>query len=350
MNQFSLSNIIDIINRTPPYRGSDPKRYPWARRSQTHKMITVDEVDGEEVFRVHYGHNYPMEVISEGVYLANRGNSSYVDRSVYGTPKDSSDRYYKINKVWNELGIVRHDNTFEFTNPEGYRQGANQIMSGCTNGFLHNSSRHGGMVYRSIWGGSDKSMTMHPMFKGFRVNCQDWTKLHESSRYRLYGNQINRKVGSEYLKPYANFYKIAEVMMKAMDTRVLLETGIEIAKEHGLKLDSYYLKKEDKTRLFEIADENKSNTPLDSAILFAIALEAGNFYNKVFNCSQSNSIYGEWSPHDIFLNMKRHVNKKIFRSHPDILKKIELEAGKYYPASDWGVEIVGLDGKPLVQY
>ena len=51
----------------------------------------------------------------------------------------------------------------------------------------------------------------------------------------------------------------------------------------------------------------------------------------------------------LFSNLKRKLNKELYSKNPTVMKPIEHEAGKYYPPSEWGVEVY-VDGKEVEQY
>ena len=58
---------------------------------------------------------------------------------------------------------------------------------------------------------------------------------------------------------------------------------------------------------------------------------------------------GEYDLVALFDTMKRKLNKEIYRNNDSVMKEVEYEMGKRYPASEWGVTIT-VDGKEVEQY
>jgi hypothetical protein len=344
MKALNVERLNHIVKAIKPYRGSG--RYPIGQRTHRTKVFTIDELNGERIYRAYYGYSWDSEFVSKEEYLKNKNINGYNE---LGWQSDESKRYVRYTSKPFELGIVRPDNTFEFTAESGYGQGHNQIMSAWCRGYIHTSSRHGGMVYRQ---GSGDDELMHPIFKGLRIDCDTWA-VHETSQYKIYGYRVDRKKGNEFLYKYKDFYTICETMMCAMDIKNLMETGIEIAKENGLTLDNYYIQETDKRTLLLTADSKKNITPLDSGILFALAHDVSDFYRKIrYHHNNPNNLgyHNSFTPDNLFANLKRKINKELYRENKSVMKEVEFEAGKAYPPSEWGVRIVDLNGNELKQY
>ena len=350
MKALNVERLNNIVENVKPYRGSG--RYPVGQRTHRTKVFTIDELDGEQIYRVYYGNKYDTEYLTKEEYLKHKNLENYHELT---WQTDESKRYVKYVVSPFELGIVRPDNTFEFTAPADYHsygQGHNQVMSSWTRGYLHKNSRQGGLVYKAGHGEHD---LMHPIFEGLRIDCDTWA-LHETSQYRVYGYRVDRKKGNEFIYKYKDFYTVCETMMCAMDIKNLMETGIEIAKENGLTLDNYYVAEKDKKRLICVADREKNNTPLDSGILFALAYDVTDFYRKLRyhhnNPATSFNYYNNngFSPESLFANLKRKLNKELYKENKSVMKEVEFESGKSYPPSEWGVRLVDLNGNELKQY
>jgi len=344
LNTERLNKLVETIK---PYRASNPPRYPISKRTHNTKVFTIDELDGEKIYRIFYGFDYSREYVSKQEYLANHKTDGHYHEHTW-VDDDSPERYSKYSTAPKELGIVRQDNTFEFTAKNGYGQGDNMIMTSWSVGSLSTNSRQGGMIFKEYW--NDQNGIMHPIFRGLRVNCDTWA-VHESSQYRVLGYRVDRKKGNEFLSGYADFYKVCEVMMQAMDTKNLLETGIEVALENGADLKSYFLPIELEKKFLAIAHREKNNTPLDCGLLFAMAHNVGEFYRRVrmYHESGMQKIYNDQTD-NLFNNLKRKLNKELYRENKSVMKETEYTAGRYYPPSEWGIKLVDLQGNELQQY
>ena len=344
LNTERLNKLVETIK---PYRASNPPRYPISKRTHNTKVFTIDELDGEKIYRIFYGFDYSREYVSKQEYLSNHKTDGHYHEHTW-VDNDSPERYSKYSTAPKELGIVRQDNTFEFTAKDGYGQGDNMIMTSWSVGSLSTNSRQGGMIFREYW--NEQSGIMHPIFRGLRVNCNTWA-VHESSQYRVLGYRVDRKKGNEFLSGYADFYKVCEVMMQAMDTKNLLETGIEVALENGADLKSYFLPIELEKKFLAIAHREKNNTPLDCGLLFAMAHNVGEFYRRVrmYHESGMQKIYNDQTD-NLFNNLKRKLNKELYRENKSVMKETEYTAGRYYPPSEWGIKLVDLQGNELQQY
>jgi hypothetical protein len=57
----------------------------------------------------------------------------------------------------------------------------------------------------------------------------------------------------------------------------------------------------------------------------------------------------EDTPHTMFLNLKRRLNKEIYKANDSVFKKVEYSNGEIYPPSEWGYTIM-VDGVEVKQY
>jgi hypothetical protein len=101
-----------------------------------------------------------------------------------------------------------------------------------------------------------------------------------------------------------------------------------------------------------IAERVKDASPLDAAILFMLQMDNGNLRWDTVNFIRNGvtrTSRGHESPEELFVNMKRSINKFLYRAHQETFKRVEHTAGEAYPAGDWGVEVI-VDGKQVEQY
>jgi hypothetical protein len=326
-----LTNIKDTVK---PYRGTT-NRFPVADRRHNHKDFITEERNGESVYVVRYGYSWKSYEHTKEEWLANQG-------TIHERNNNGTITYESYKTIPRELGIVRPDNTFEFTN-RNYGQGDNIIMSNWSSGYFFRSSRHGGMVYR----GND---IFHPIFEGMRVDCTTMMP-HKDSQYQVVGKRVSRKDAKDFLSRYTDFYKINEVMLKAMDWNGYMESMGDVMKSLAIGVDSWSLCSDERDKLIKFADENLNTAPLDAGIAFALAYEVQNLYNRyrAFANPSNNSYYNREVELDIvFGNLKRKLNKELYKRNPSVMKLTEYTPNEAYPPSEWGVDIF-VNGKEVEQ-
>jgi hypothetical protein len=340
MRALEWNRLTEITKTQKPFRGTT-NRFPIGKRTHNTKCFYLEERNGEKVYVITYGHDHTTHFHTEEEYKASPSTIHYREWA------DEGQKYASYVPHPREMGIVRSDNTFEFTG-NSYGQGENMLLTQWSLGTFFRSSRHGGMVYRQNY--SDP--LFHPIFKGMRVYC-DTMRPVESSQYKIVGRRVSRKDANEFLKKYEDFYTINETMFKAMEWGSFIDTVIDIGVQNGLDFEkNWYLTREDHTRLLEFANKSLNDAPLDSCVSFLLAYDIKNMYSNARGHTdpKRSSYYAREIELDVlFSNLKRKLNKELYSKNPTVMKPIEHEAGKYYPPSEWGVEIY-VDGKEVEQY
>ena len=138
-------------------------------------------------------------------------------------------------------------------------------------------------------------------------------------------------VGKDLLGGYERFYKVSETMCKAMNRDAFLVIAKEVIEEN-------------KDKYFEAAEALRDQAPLDAMILYAVALEVGKITQQIEQPSWYQS-----EPHEIFCNLKRHMNKRLYKEHPEVFTPVHYGKGEVYPPSIWGYEIE-VNGEIVQQY
>jgi hypothetical protein len=182
-----------------------------------------------------------------------------------------------------------------------------------------------------VWSiGRSDAWRVMPIFKNMRVTTDQ--AMRSLDEYSVIGRKVNRKVGKEVLAGYEHFYKVSETMCKAMDREAFLRTAKEVLEEHRDDTD------------FEVADELRDQAPLDAMILYASALGVGRIQDQIVHPNWHRS-----EPHEIFENLKRHMNNRIYKEHPEVFKLVRYGTDEKYPPSVWGYEIE-VNGEIVQQY
>ena len=342
MKYVNYERLTGITQRIKPFRGTD-NRYPIGSRAQSYKCFYVEKEGNDTIYKLCYGHTHIEHQRTKEDYDKAIASGSTNVHQIQWREDDDPLKYVTYERVPRVLAIVRPDNSFEFV-ANYYGQGDNMIMSNWCDGFLSRSSRHGGMIY-SQWRNDN---VFHPIFKGLRVNCDT---MQAMTPYQISGYRVMRKVAKEFLKQYVDFYKVAEAMMKCMRAEDFLDMGVELAKELGVKDNSWGGLEIHSSKLHLEAQARLHTAPMDSAVLYCMAhdLNATNRRIAYHMGKYPWATSGEYDLVALFDTMKRKLNKEIYRNNDSVMKEVEYEMGKRYPASEWGVTIT-VDGKEVEQY
>jgi hypothetical protein len=305
----------------------------------------VREEDGQRVFDIVHGQRWKHINLTKVEHdnLAKQG-STKLRSYQHG---DGTWEYYTYEVSPNILGIVRPDNTFEFTG-NNYGQGDRGILSTYGHGELSTNSRMGGMVWKGAQGGklrNDKTRGAIPIYKGLRVDCET---MQPTKPITVVGRKVDRKVGKDLLAGYAEFYAVTEVMTKAMNYDVFVKTMVEVVNEHLGEINS----NTDWSVFTGKADTLVDSAPLDAAMLYIYAWDVGNMrwnVRRFMDTQYSNFSAHEDTPHTMFLNLKRRLNKEIYKQNDKVFKKVEYTNCEMYPPSEWGYTIM-VDGVEVEQY
>jgi hypothetical protein len=181
----------------------------------------------------------------------------------------------------------------------------------------------------------------HPIFKGMRLNC-DTMMPHKDSEYQVVGKRVSRKDAKDFLSRYTDFYQINEVMLKAMDWNGYMEATSDVIKSLGIGIDNWSLCSEDRDKLIKFADENLNTSPLDAGIAYALTYDVQSIYSRHRAHVDPNrgSYYArEVDLEVVFGNLKRKLNKELYKRNPSVMKLTEYVPNEPYPPSEWGVDI-----------
>jgi hypothetical protein len=115
----------------------------------------------------------------------------------------------------------------------------------------------------------------------------------------------------------------------------------DVLKPLGITTESWSLMNDERDKLIKFADENLNTAPLDAGIAFALAYEVQNLYSRyrAFNGDGSSYYSREVELDVVFANMKRKLNKELYKRNPSVMKLTEYVPNQPYPPSEWGVDI-----------
>ena len=344
MQALNYKRLNNIAHSVSPFRGS-LNRFPIGNRRQNTKYFLVGEENGESVFSIVHGDRYTYVSLTKQEH--DKQLKDGVSRLHAHQNSDGTWTCRRYDKIPNVLGLVRPDNTFEFTST-GYGQGDRGILSDYGSGCLSTDSRRGGTIWMGAQGGkfrNDRTRGAIPIYQGLRVDCET---MRPTKPITVIGRKVNRKVGKELLARYQDFYLTTEVMTKAMDYEAFVKTMNDVVNEHmgGLGIV------ESHTDYSAKAETLLHTAPLDAAMLYMVGWDIGNMrwnLRKFIDSSSGRYSSHEEMPHTMFLNLKRRLNKEIYKQNDEVFKKVEYTNGEMYPPSEWGYTVM-VDGVEVKQY
>lgn len=348
MHYINYQALVNVMRTQKPYRGST-NRYPLANRKQSHKYFLHEkDADGNDFMRIIYGNRYESTPITKEIYdsMPEQGEGYSLHKYADGYHI----RYVKYDRVLNELGIVRPDNTFEFTG-KSYRQGEMMLMSDFGNygGYFKTDCKRGGMLYVKYSYKERQDEQVMPIFKGLRVDC-DTMKPIPNHTYKLIGRRVNRKSSKEFLKQYEEFFKVSEAMMKVMPFSTFLSIAKDKLIEQNAYSDQKYFRYSVNTdRALADAKALMKDSPIDAAALFCACLDGRGVGNFVWLLRHDSMVSTESTAEGLFIGMKRGVCNMLYRENPEILTEVEFEYGKPFPQSSWDY-VIEVDGNVVEQY
>lgn len=345
MYGFNFERLTKVTEQQKPYRGSD-NRFPMEHRSRNEKYFFVEEENGEKVYDIVYGSNWRHEDIDKETYdslyaIKPSGVWAYEEYDHVNHKGTGNFSYYKVIRNPNFMARVRSDNTVEFTKDE-YHQGERNFLSQNTSGGFINDSRRGGLIYKH-YGYRDKRNTllMHAIHKGMRIACDSDMAVVP---YEVELKKVDRRLAKETLKPYEDFFKVSEVMCKAMPYEQLKDLAIEVCKE---RIPSKVLTHINSQELLHEARLCTQSAPLDALVLYALAYDVNRFAWS-FRWGRTISDDNGERSHQLYIATKRRILKDLYTTHKEIFKPYRVQGGVYFPASEWGTEVI-VNGKVIQQ-
>jgi hypothetical protein len=340
LQDIAYKVLFEQTRNEKPYRGTH-NRFPVGSRKQSNKyFLTEERLNGESIARVIYGERRQYTSISKELHdhLRDKINVNVITR---GSPQEPT--FYRIDTVPNELGIVREDNTFEFT-AHHLNQGENNILTKWSYGYFKTSARHGGVVHAGL-------KVFHPIWHGARFSMDDDGKSYKP--YQVFGLAVKRKEAKDFFKSYEKFFVVARTMSTAMDWENFQSAGIEVINQHitGFNWEQVVNWYDDTraSRFKAKAHELKDTSPFDAYVLYLCAYNSNVIHRFANGVGVKRSYYREIGLHELYLGFHRRVTQDLYRSTPNLFNHVEYEAGKKYPANNWGIKVI-VDGQIVKQY
>jgi len=335
---LSYQRLTRTTLGTPPYRGST-NRFPLLNRRQNRKYFLVREEDGKKVFDIVYGRNWDVQKLTEeqADALKKTNKNASIGQSAEG--------YYTYVARPRIVGTVYPGETpegeFEF-NAESYGQGDRMFLSGMFHGgWFATNSRKGGMIFRKRM---DGNFIAHPVYRGMRVNA---LTMRPIKPYEIVVSQVDRKKSKFATAKYAHFFKVSEVMLKAINIAQVLEMAQQLLEEK--KAPDHYGEVFQNSCFLE-GEKLINDAPLDAFIWFTLGYGVGRVLYRAVGRSLGPRANDEYSAYDeLFMPVKRRLIKDIYVQNPEVFKEVTYGMGADVPGSDWDMKII-VDGEEMEQY
>ena len=350
---ISYKRLTDIrlAPEVKPYRGST-NRFPIYRRKDSYKYFMVEEIDGEVCYKIFNRYAYRREEVLQDDPSSLRHNPS--NTGTWISAEDGKE--YRHVRIRNELGIVRPDNTFEYTRPStgiGHRWGISDIN--IVHGDRHwyrgagYSKKRGGLVYCTGAGsGSKDDQSYTPIFEGMRVNI-DTGILHKDSKYTVVGRKVNRTRAKKIMGQFDDFI----IMSAAMSHEVTYKILLDMVLPHLVLLDlvtGYHMTNERKQPLIKKALSMRDESPLEA---FAMLCAAHDIHRIWDNAKSLYEWKGEGKTETSFPIRVRHdwdgslsyrllmaiFRRTVLLANPSAFDEVRYEAEEYYPSTKWGYKV-----------
>ena len=356
MKMLNYERLSRIVKDIKPYRRTKNSkdtidRYPLDWRKHGYKCFFVEkDANGDNEYHIAYQHEYNKAEITKAEY------DELVAKRSWGVRDEGGGIYTKYVRGWHVLGIVRKDNTFEFTT-ETMHQGDRMFLTsnmGIYHSEVVSSVKHGGTIYREYerdeerssseygWGTAWKDTIVIPLFKGQRINIEtNRSVLNYEVRLPYVNRQRSKEVMAEYREPL----QIAEMFFKTMTSEVFASEMQEVYKE-VFGDDDPWANKEAVDKMLGYAE-----TQIDKDIYkYMYALMMSNRILNSWNIGQNNQYYRNHTHFPLtYFQSARTKFIKTIKLCNHVLEDKVYSANELYPSNAWAVKIF-VDGERVRAY
>ena len=336
MRLLNYNRLLEIYKAERNYRGTN--EYPYDFRNHRYKYFIPQEVNGKIEFQICYWYEWSRVFMTPTEFHEKKGSMSKreLDKWSLTTDDNANQVFRKYTNTPRPLGIVRDDNTFEFTIDEELSQGDRYMLSQ-GKGYFQRSCRHGGTIWVDNEGGWDNRANFKrmPIFKGLRI-YMDTMKPHESSIYTTSRKRIDRKKAKVALTEYDTAFTLCETMYKVISPDTFIEDFKATLKEYDSREDKTdkWWSWEQKLKLIPIARELFKSDPMGASYLYLKAFGSGHIDYYEHNTSPSLSL----TPINFYRGVRNKLVKQIYVEHDAFTREIFTHE-ETMPSSTWAVDV-----------
>jgi hypothetical protein len=343
-NRLSYERLEHIANTNKPYRGTD-NEFPLTKRAHSYKRFFKEtDAKGEPFFRIIYGYKYTDRYIDKAEYDAKQAEGLYVRVE---TQADNSVKYIVWDRNWDEIGIVRKDNTFELT-ATNLHQGTRYFIGAMFNNWMGeviSSVRHGGAIYKEITGTwRNPTVTkVIPLFRGQRINLDTNNSVLD---YEVHLSKVNRTRTKQIMAEYVEDIKFNEVMFKTMTEDSFISSLKEVYAE-AIKEGERWRSSNAVALMLEYATEH---VKVDMFKSICATMMATSYRLWSYGSDNNNSYYGQmdYSPHVYYTQALKKIDRQL-KIGANALDSVVYKANEPYPSNTWDVTVIH-NGNPVKQY
>jgi len=358
-NYLQYARLAHIAKTNKPYRKSTD-RFPLSYRQHSYKCFFVkQDENGDDEYHIAYHHRYREQSITKTQFDNEKVNNHLVrDRG--------NGNYFMWVKDWDIVGVVRKDNTFEFTTNQ-IHQGTRQFLASMFNVYYSevvSSIKHGGAIYREYERDEEKTNAKQanrvdnrwcptyykdtkviPLFKGQRIDLATNSSV---INYEVHLPYVNRKRSKEVMVGYKDTLGVAELFFKTM-------TGDVFRSEMREVYDEVYADMETKPSW-------RDNEAADKLMAYTKSQINNDMYKAMYATMMYSGSLNAWSigTNNQYYNNDRYEPHQYFKYAKDkIIKQLKLEnnvhdiktfkANEAYPTNTWEVKVL-VDGKQVRVY
>lgn len=343
---LDYGRLSHIAKTTTPYRGTT-NTYPIGKRGQSYKRFAVEtDKDGIAFYRIYYQYHWEEEEVTAEVYNS-RNPKKWGGRTETATNGDK--KYYEYVKYWNEVGVVRKDNTFELT-ARSVHQGTRGFLTDMFNVYrseVVSSVRHGGVIYREYTGSYTEGYTttkIIPLFKGQRISLHNITSV---INYEVHLSKVNRTRSKQVLEDFAEPLKFAEVLFTTLTPELFKDSLQEVFSEVFPVRDSDYMWRSVSTSR-QMLEYAKAQSKVDIFKSICAYMMGYGLYNT-WSVGSYNSVHGVYEPAGRCFNLAKQKIVRGIRQANGALDVKVYKANEVYPSSTWDIQIMN-DFNQVVTY
>ena len=308
ISKINYESLANQVKNSKPYRNSG-NAYPLGYREYSARHFRALD-DGS--FSIWYMHRESSDAVIRG---------------------DEINAWYKDKKP---LGVVRPDNSFEFTTENGMHQGENTLLSELLGVYIHQVKDKGGAVMSTGDG-------EYPIFTGLRFDIGTKKPL---TQFTVVQPTLNRKRSNEHMKQYKEFLDVYPMFIKAMNDKAALNVIKDLYDQYN---KFYGAEFNDKT-LKEVVDKKHY---VDAAFILYLLKAHWVRSNFHYHWREENGNTSEprlsrdWQD-SVQGMVSRHFRRTMLAETKEAFDWINLPMGKL-PKTAWGHKIVSPTGEELKQ-
>jgi hypothetical protein len=308
ISKISYESLANQVKNSKPYRGSG-NAYPLGYREYSARHFRAMD-DGS--FSIWYLHREYSDKIEQGEVL---------------------EGWWRDKKP---LGVVRPDNSFEFTTENGLHQGENTLLSELLGVYIHQVKDKGGAVMSTGDG-------EYPIFTGLRFDIGTKKPL---TQFTVVQPTLNRKRSNEHMKQYKEFLDVYPMFIKAMNDKAALEVIRDLYNQYN---KFYGAEFNDKT-LKEVVDKKHYVDAAFIMYLLKTHWVRSNFYYHWRDDNAGTSeprLPREWQD-QVQGTVSRHFRRTMLAETKEAFDWIDLPIGRL-PKTAWEHKIVSPTGEEFKQ-